>query len=152
MSTRVLGYGALAALALVCAGCRISSFSMSVDDDHRRHRRVTRLHLPTTHICTHNCHDHYWDGGRVVVLSRHRHGPNCGHYWDGSYWLSGSSSRKARVHGSPKIVKVKHRHSAHCGCAYDGHSRKWIKVRKGHIHGPGCGHRHKNGRWTIRIH
>jgi hypothetical protein len=39
-------------------------------------------------VCGHHCHEHYWDGGRVVVMKGHVHGPGCGHDWNGRYWIS----------------------------------------------------------------
>lgn len=114
MSIRSLRWPAVCAIALVCAGCRLNSLSFSYHDDDYHHRPhvVTRVH--TGHVCHSGCHDHYWDGGRVVVLSGHRHGPSCGHYWDGSHW-SISAKHVTRVHKVHKPTKIKiktrrHRH------------------------------------------
>lgn len=92
MSTRSIKLAALAVAVFACGGCRISSFSMSAyDDDHYHHRpaRVTHVYAQHGgHVCTHDCRDHYWNGTRLVVLaSGHRHGPHCGHHWNGSHWI-----------------------------------------------------------------
>jgi len=108
------------------------------------------------HICSHDCHDHYWDGHGVVVLrDRHRHGPGCGHYWDGSHWTVSARISKnghdAEVAVRPqKARRIVHNHGPHCGCAYDRRGNKWIVVQEGHRHGPGCGHVLIEGRWSIR--
>lgn len=39
------------------------------------------------HTCNENCHNHYWNGAKLVSLKRHRHRANCGHQWDGSHWV-----------------------------------------------------------------
>ncbi len=115
MSKRLL---VVACLAVVCSGCRLNSLSIGYHDDGYGHHRsthvVTRIH--SGHICSSSCHDHYWDGGRVVVLSGHRHGPGCGHYWGGSRWVVGvkhvgkvhlKTHKKIRKLHKPKKIKVK---------------------------------------------
>ena len=122
MFARYVRFIALGSVTLAVAGCRISSFSMSAyDDDHhyRGRSHVTRVYTDAGHICTHDCHDHYWNGSRVVVLSGgHRHGPGCGHHWGGKRWVVMSK----HGHGHSK-VKVKHGR---------GHSK--VKVNHGHGH------------------
>ncbi len=71
MFARYVRFIAFGSVTLAVAGCRISSFSLSAyDDDHHYHGRshVTRVSIDAGHICTHDCHDHYWNGSRVVVL------------------------------------------------------------------------------------
>jgi len=93
MSMRLL---VVVCVVVACSGCRLNSLSIGYHDDDYGHHGgshvVTRIH--SGHVCSSSCHDHYWDGGRIVVLSGHRHGPDCGHYWGGSNW----------------VVKVKHPH------------------------------------------
>lgn len=72
---------------------------------HEHYRRpVRRTHVHTTHVhprhvCTHDCPDCYYDGSRVVVIKGHRHGPGCGHHWDGRSWVA--------VRRAPRSVGVK---------------------------------------------
>jgi hypothetical protein len=155
MLTRLICLTVLFPAAVVISGCRLGSLSFRYhDDDHHGHgrARVTHVYAETGHVCSHGCHDHYWDGGRVVVVSGHRHGPGCGHHWSGSHWLVVRKGKAKRVYhdGHQGVVKVRHVHGPSCGCAYHGHHRKWVKVRTGHVHGPGCGHLYIEGRWTIR--
>ncbi len=150
MWKRLSGVGLVVAAGMVCVGCRVSGFSLSVHDHDARPVRVKRVHVPRAHICTHDCHAHYWDGAKVIVLAEHRHGHDCGHHWDGSHWIV-RKGRVKRAHGSPKVYRVAHEHSPSCGHVYNRRAHKWIKVRKGHVHRHGCGHVHLNGRWSIRI-
>ena len=115
MFTRSIGFVALAAVVAVCAGCRISSFSFSAHDGHpyqHRPARVTHVYANEGHVCGYDCHDHYWNGTRVVVLSSgHRHGPHCGHHWSGSRWLVvGGKHAYKPSHRSHKKIKIKRRH------------------------------------------
>ena len=68
---------ALTALFLAC-GC----------DD--RERKVVRVQPERQHYCSVDCHHHYWDSQRTtyVKVDRHRHGPGCGHRWDGHHWVA----------------------------------------------------------------
>ena len=74
---------------------------------HEHYRRpVRRTHVHTTHVhprtvCTHDCPDCYYDGSRVVVIKGHRHGPGCGHHWDGRNWVV---VRKVRPPVGVKVV------------------------------------------------
>ncbi len=60
-----------------------------VGDVRGRPRSVTRV--PARHVCTQGCHHHYWNGSRLIDVRGHRHGPGCGHQWNGSYWIVGGS-------------------------------------------------------------
>ncbi len=181
MSTRPNTLFAAAGLVLVFAGCRLSTLSLNYHEDTYDHRpaRVTYVEPHVSHVCTYDCHDHYYDGSRVVVLrSGHRHGRNCGHHWDGRFWIAskirqarrrandrhrgparvtevGRGSRrggqKVRVSGPARVAKVRHVHGPSCGHVYKRNGHKWLKVKRGHVHGAGCGHAHIEGRWTIRF-
>ena len=113
-----------------------------------RHREPVRA----AHVCTRECHHHYHDGAKLIMLKGHRHGPRCGHRWDGTHWLVAKKG-KARPHPGKaygKTRKVKHVHNAHCGCVFDRRGSKWVKVGPGHVHGPRCGHVFHDGRWCDR--
>jgi len=143
MSKRRFGWMACGMAALALAGCRVSSLSIGYHEDY--------YHRPV-HVCGYECDHHYWNGSRVVVLSDgHHHGPECGHYWDGRYWVAGSHRSVARVHVEPQKVRVTHVHGSDCGCAYHPHEQRWVILKRGHVHGPGCGHVYVKGRWTVRF-
>ena len=68
-----------------------------------RERRWIAVHAghghssrPVRHVCTRDCHHHYYDGSRIIELPRHRHGPGCGHVWNGRYWVTGAERRPSR--------------------------------------------------------
>ena len=69
-----------AALCAGIAGCDDGGVSFNYNRYERRpvveHRVV---YVQPTHVCTSACHDHVYDGGHVIVVSGHQHGPNCGH-------------------------------------------------------------------------
>ncbi len=147
MLTRLLRLIPVAPIAFVCLGCHGGAFSFNFHDS--RPVRVKHVHTRARHVCTHDCHDCYWDGDRVVFIKGHRHHANCGHRWNGRDWVVVRSNARPV---SPKVVRVhkaKHVHGPACGCAYDRHSHKWVKVRKGHRHRPGCGHVYVDGRWSF---
>lgn len=136
---------------LAFAGCENGSLAINYHD-HRPPPERTVVHVD--HVCTEHCHHHYYDGDRVVVLREHRHGPGCGHYWDGRHWVVVVQKSPARdsvrpIHG-PRKVAVEHVHGPDCGCAYDRAGSKWVRVKSGHVHGPHCGHLYIEGRWVIR--
>ncbi len=114
------------------------------------------------HVCSHDCHHHYWSGSKLVALKGHRHGPGCGHVYDGSHWIVAVS--KGHSGGVVEVQKVPatHAHSAPARgiqvgpppgpvnlYALDRRGSKWVKVSKGHAHGPGCGHVHVEGHWCL---
>ena len=136
-------------VGFVCSGCGGGRFSFGYHD--HRPVRVTRVHRHTRHVCTHDCHNHYWDGTDVLVISDHRHGRDCGHWWDGAHWVLVGKRKAARVHPQPaKVTRIRHVHDASCGCVYDRRGHKWAVIRKGHVHRRGCGHVLIEGRWSLR--
>ena len=182
--------GICCALPIMLAGCQGSNVSLNyVDDDH--HHRPAATHRPVyvddhhhhvaqpvyvhaDHVCSHDCHDHYYDGARVIVIgSGHRHHPGCGHDWDGRHWVvvgkapaTHHAHRPTKVHVdhapepaahrvNPPPTKVArstkgtHVHSTTCGCAYDRQGRGWVSVETGHVHGKNCGHIYVNGKWCL---
>ncbi len=149
MFNRSLGFGLLASVGLACVGCWPGHVSFSYHEDEPAH--VVHVHRHTAHVCTHDCHDHHWDGEKVVVISGHRHGAGCGHHWDGSHWGVVKTTHVRRLHRGPRVVKVKHVHSASCGCVYDRPRHTWVRIKKRHVHSPGCGHVYVEGRWSIRF-
>jgi hypothetical protein len=74
-----------------------------------------------------------------VVIKGHRHGPGCGHVWNGKHWV--------RANVSPAQKRIKHVCTSDCHHHYhDG--VKLVPVKKGHRHGPGCGHRWNGKHWV----
>lgn len=114
------------------------------------------------HVCTHECHQHYWNGSKLVVLKGHRHGPGCGHVFEGSHWVVAvvgghdvgvvkvHKAPAARVHHAPaRVVEVGPPPGPVHLYVFDRRGSKWLKIAKGHSHGPGCGHVHVEGRWSL---
>jgi len=120
----------LAALTLTMIGCHGGHFSVGLyDDDYghhrsnryrdrhhdRHHNRVVAFRLPD-HVCTHDCHDHYWNGDHYVrIRERHHHGRDCGHHWNGKSWIIRKILRnhdRDHDHGHHKI-KIKKRKRGH---------------------------------------
>lgn len=126
-----------AATAGLAAGCQSGSFSLHI----REERPAPVRYVQHSHVCTRNCHDHYYDGTRVVIISgRHHHGPHCGHYWDGHYWvLVRRTEPREPVHHV--CTRGCHRHY------YDG--ARLITIRSSHRHGRGCGHRWDGRHWVL---
>lgn len=94
--------------------------------------------IETRHVCTeYDCLNHYYDGRRVVVLRSHRHSANCGHIFNGRYW----------VRGPRRVVRTGH------VCSRDCHHHYWDGARlidlRGHRHGPGCGHVWSGSYWVV---
>jgi len=112
----------------------------------RRHR--------ARHVCSRSCDHHYYDGSNLIVLEGHRHGPNCGHHWDGTYWVA--SARTNRTNPPRKaypyrgVRRSHHVHDANCGCAYDRRRSRWVVIGRDHTHRSGCGHAFVDGRWCLR--
>lgn len=151
MLSRSLGIASLVSITLGCLGCADGRFSFSYYDHKPRPVRVTHVHRHARHVCTHDCHDCYWNGVKVVMLTGHRHGHGCGHVWDGGNWVIARKVNAKRMHPGPaKVKKVRHVHGPSCGCAYNRHGHKWVKIKRGHVHGPGCGHVYIEARWTFR--
>ena len=104
MLSRRLGVLPLLSILMVCLGCSGGRISFSYYDDDPSPVKVVRVHKHThayahpPHVCTHDCHDCYWDGARVVVIKGHRHGPGCGHVWSGKNWVVVKKGRAKRHH------------------------------------------------------
>ena len=90
--------------------------------------------IERTHVCTRGCNHHFYNGSRVVVLRGHRHGPRCGHVWDGRYW----------IRGPRRAVRTRHVCTRRCNHFWNG--SRLINIR-GHRHGPGCGHNWNGTYW-----
>jgi hypothetical protein len=122
---------ALAAAVLVSTGCERRKKVRVHDGDATR--------VAVAHTCTRDCHHHYYDGTRLVVLRDHRHGPGCGHTWNGKHWV--------RV--KRKVVKPAV-HVCTRDCHHHYYDGKKLVVLKNHRHRPGCGHRW-DGRHWVRV-
>lgn len=163
MSKRWMGYvGLLSGTVLACTGCHWGHASFSYVDE-----RPVRVYddepvavehydrpaiIVASHVCDERCRDHYWNGRKLVVLTGHRHGPGCGHYWNGTYWVVARRGRGVtRLHRSaPRVIHGERVHGPSSGDVWNRSRRAWVRVRRGHIHGPRCGHVYLEGRWTIR--
>ena len=101
MRRHVLGLFATSLLIPVGAGCNGGGFSFSYHD--RRPVKVWHVH---THVCTEACDHCYYDGVKFVALEKgHRHGPGCGHVWNGKHWVlaeKGKARRPAPVAEPPR--------------------------------------------------
>ena len=125
MAIRSLWVISLASATLVCLGCNGGRLSFSYHD----HKPVRRTHVHR-HVCDHDCHHHYYDGTNLVVLKGHRHGPGCGHFWDGSRWVISKVAAVRPAHpkttaskskAPPKVTKT---HKARTGKAEKAKTRK----------------------------
>lgn len=102
-------------------------------DDDVRYRRVER-----GHVCGVDCHEHYYDGRKTVIVSGHRHGPGCGHHWDGRRWVV--------VRSQPKPPQG---HQCTIDCHHHAYSSYGHEISlRNHRHGPGCGHVYNGHRWV----
>jgi len=126
----------LGCVAVVVSGCGGEQVSVRWGDPPPRRRVV---YVEETHICTRLCHDHYWNGSRVVVLSGHRHYDGCGHVFRGGRWIVVAG------HGDRVRVTEVHRCTRRCSNHYWTGGK--MVVLTGHRHGPGCGHFFSNSRW-----
>jgi len=63
-------------------------------------RQTTVIRKRPAHVCSRNCRNHLFDGSRVITLDNHRHGRNCGHVWDGTYWVDGRGGTRVFDKGS----------------------------------------------------
>ncbi len=126
-----LTLGAVIVSALLAAGC-------DDRDNEVRYREVER-----EHVCDVNCHHHYYDEHKVtyVTVDKHRHGPGCGHEWNGDRWVV-IRRTVARPSGHHCTVDCRDHHY---------HEGRQV-VQKGHVHGRGCGHRYDGHRWvSVRV-
>ena len=54
---------------------------------HGRVHTGVEVTVPVAHIHTDHC-GHYYHGNTVYHMQGHRHGPGCGHNWNGKLWVS----------------------------------------------------------------
>jgi len=120
-------------------------------------------HVRVEHVCGPGCHDHYWDGGRMVVIQgRHRHGPGCGHALVSNHWVLAVSGGHGHgsvevgkapatlVHPAPqRVVRIPAPPGDVKFYVFDRRGSKWLKVSRGHVHGPHCGHVVVEGHWCL---
>lgn len=143
---------------LALAGCQEGAVSLHYHDERPQPPNV--VVVEQGHICGPGC-AHYWDGTRYVVVTRgHRHGPGCGHYIaDGRWVVAVSGPRGAAVvtqgdrYAPPpppvRAVRVPPPPGPVDAYVYSRSGSKWVKVRPGHRHGPGCGHIVVEGYWYL---
>ena len=162
MFTRENLVGLAVGLALAGMGCSGGAFSFNYYDDPPPRRQVTVVQVEPGHICTPAC-VHYYDGARYVVIrGRHHHGRGCGHVFDGRHWMVAvvrtpaprvvevHEAPAARVHPGPvRVVEIPPPPGSINIYAFDRRGRKWLRIAKGHAHGPGCGHVHVEGHWCM---
>lgn len=97
MQTRIGVMLAALSATLILAGCTLNTYSY--DDDHHRQRRRSHARR-VVHVCSMDCHHHYWDGSDVIALPHgHHHDDHCGHHWDGSHWIVRVASHRRNDHG-----------------------------------------------------
>ncbi len=74
---------------------------------------VTRI--AADHVCDERCYDHVYNGSRVIVLRGHRHGPGCGHRWNGRYWVIAKAASHRRSNDAHRVAPhpVKRRARGH---------------------------------------
>lgn len=94
------------------------------------------------HVCTVDCHHHYYDGRKLVVIKSHRHGPGCGHSWDGRRYVASKRVVVRRGRGPEHVC------TPDCSHYYRGGV---VVESRGHRHGRGCGHVFDGRRWVARI-
>lgn len=138
---RLLKITAVAALVAL-SGCSMKRLS---SDNHNAKKGVR-----VSHKCGADCNEHFWDGDILKVEKGHRHAVDCGHYWNGDRWVPVIKHFGRHNRGAMRVSWPSHRHNTRCGCAYQRHTNSWLKVNKGHIHGPGCGHDFVDGRWSFK--
>ncbi|MBI4716798.1 MAG: hypothetical protein HY763_03260 [Planctomycetes bacterium] len=148
MTSRMRVIGS-ACLALVAGGCHDGGFSF----DYAEGRKGKVTHV-AAHICSDHC-AHYYEGSRVVVIRGvHRHGPGCGHFFDGAHWV-------LVTHAPPPTTVVVHEPAPRPTVVIqEPQPRTTVVVRQPqprppvviappptkrvvvteHRHGPGCGH------------
>jgi hypothetical protein len=145
----------VAAIALGMAGCQEGAVSIHYHDERPPARGV--VVVDQGHVCGPGC-SHYWDGARYVVVRRgHRHGPGCGHHLiDGRWVVSVTGPRGNTVvahgdrhHGHVQAVRIPPPPGPRDHYVYSRSGSKWVKIRTGHRHGPGCGHTIIDGHWHL---
>ena len=141
---------------ILVVGCQEGAVSINYHD--QRPPPANVVIVEQAHICGPGC-GHYWDGARYVVVARgHRHGPGCGHYIADGRWVVGVSGPHGHAVVSnggrpvpPPVHAVRIPPPPGPGDAYvySRSGSKWVKMRAGHRHGPGCGHIVVEGHWCI---
>lgn len=138
-------YTSLIATATLGGGCRRTTVRFEQRYEPVVHERV----YVESHVCTHNCHGHYWDGHRAVeIVGGHHHGPGCGHHWDGVHWtliveptirVERGRHRGEPAHGNrhPPVHVEKHREGSRP--AYLSKKGPARKSGRGHAHDADCG-------------
>ena len=162
MFSHAFRLGLVMGLALVGLGCSEGAFSFGYHDDPPPPRHVTVIQVEPGHVCTPAC-VHYYDGARYVVIrGKHHHGHGCGHVFDGSHWVVAvvrtPEAKVVEVHKAPaarvhpatvRVVEIPPPPGPVNIYVFDRHGSKWLKIAKGHVHGPGCGHVHVEGHWCL---
>lgn len=145
--TRILLMGAMLAALPACG-----SSGSRHDYDYIEEHHLAYEGPP--HVCTPDCHTHYYTGRRLVVLDNHRHGPGCGHAWSGRYWVDDDSRHEHGDRRGRRPHRDRHEHgeTAKHVCTPDCHDHFWNGSRlvtlRGHRHGPDCGHVWKGRHWV----
>jgi hypothetical protein len=157
-SKRIIGT-ALSLGLIGVKGCSEGSFGFSYTEEAPPPRMVV---VEPAHICTHACAHYYHEGEYLVVRRGHRHGPMCGHAFDGRRWVVAVATPSGRVHvestAPPKQVHPPPVRAVRIPApppgnvnayVYDRRGSKWLKVSGKHVHGPHCGHVHVEGHWCM---
>jgi hypothetical protein len=141
---------------LFAVGCNEGAVSLHYHEDAPPPPPAV-VYVDRGHICGPGC-GHYWDGGRYVVVTRgHRHGPGCGHVLTDNRWVvavSGPHGNAVVAHGDVhpapvRAVRIPPPPGRADYYVYSRSGSKWVKVRAGHRHGPGCGHIVVDGHWCL---
>lgn len=130
MRIHVLTIIGLASATLLASGCGGGG---------KRTKTVEVVRPDRGHTCELHCHPHYHDNrGKLIVVKDHRHGPGCGHQWDGRRWVAAKRvETRQRGHacdldchghhfeGGREVRLSRHQHGRDCGHVYNGH--RWVK-------------------------
>ncbi|MCH7808552.1 MAG: hypothetical protein IIB60_04955 [Planctomycetes bacterium] len=102
---------------------------------------------PRGHRCTLDCHNHYSDGIKLILIAGHHHGQGCGHLWDGEHWLLVRTGPVVTVRPTP--APVRGIHVCTRGCHEHFHDGSQLMIVPGHHHGAGCGHSWNGQHWVV---